>query len=94
MKIIIVGLGDTGLRLVQDFARERKHQIVVIDTDGTKISEVIGSSSDVNGIVGNGCFAPILEDAGANGADLIIAVTERDELNILCCLVAESLGTK
>jgi trk system potassium uptake protein TrkA len=91
MKIIIVGLGRTGLSLIKNLVKEN-HDIVVIDTDGARVQDSI-EKFDVNGVVGNGCLAPILEEAGAATADLLIAVTDRDAINILSCLVGKSLGT-
>lgn len=90
MKIIVVGVGKTGLSLIKNLAAE-KHDIVAVDTDGVRVQDSI-EKFDINGVVGNGCLAPILEEAGVTGADLLIAVTDRDELNILCCLVGKSLG--
>lgn len=92
MKIIVVGVGKTGQSLIKNLSDEN-HDIIGIDTDGILVQSVI-EKYDINGISGNGCLAPILEEAGAASADLLIAVTNRDELNLLCCLVGKSLGVK
>lgn len=90
MKVIVVGVDKTGQSLIKNLSNE-KHDIVGVDTDAAQVQSVI-EQYDVNGVVGNGCFSPILAEAGAADADLLIAVTDRDETNILCCLVGKSLG--
>lgn len=67
------------------------HDITVIDRDPGKIQEIT-NLSDVMGIVGNGASYTVQEDAGVEEADLLIAVTGSDELNMLCCTLAEKSG--
>ncbi len=91
MNIIIVGSGAVGATICGQLAKEG-HNIVVIDTDEGAINE-ISNSSDVTGIIGNGADISVLREAGAEDADLLIAVTNGDEVNILCCYAAKKLGT-
>lgn len=92
MKIIVVGAGKTGSSLIKNLSVE-SHDIVAIDIDSELVQENI-EKYDINGIVGNGCLAPILIEAGAEDADLFIAVTDKDEMNILSCVVGKSLGAQ
>ncbi len=91
MDIIIVGSGKIGFALAKELSLQ-KHNISVVDIR----QDVLEGSSDrldVNCIEGNGMNMDTLKEAGAEDADLIIAVTGNDELNILICVVAKSLGT-
>ena len=91
MYIIIVGQGKYGLTLTENLSNDG-HDIVVID----RISEVVSSvvdQFDVMGICGNGSTVEILEEAGAAKANVLIACTDSDEMNILCCMFAKNLGT-
>lgn len=92
MRIIIVGAGKVGETLIENFVKEG-HAVVVVDTDESRIDYVV-NRYDANGIVGGGLERQILLDAGAESADFIIACTSRDELNILCCVLAKKLGVK
>lgn len=92
MRIIIVGDGKVGSILTSQLSKEG-HEVVVID----KRSNVLKNAEnreDVLTIVGNGADLNVLKEAGAGSSDLIIAVTNADEVNILCCLVAKKLGCK
>ena len=64
------------------------HNITVIDVDG-KTAEAMVNQYDVMGIVGNGASFAVQNEAGIEDADLMIAVTTSDELNLLCCLIAK-----
>ena len=92
MRIIIVGCGKVGELLTEYISREG-HDVVVVDSDPQVIEDVV-NEHDVMGIAGNGASNSVLTEAGADGADLLVAVTASDELNIMCCLVARKLGTK
>jgi trk system potassium uptake protein TrkA len=92
MKIMIVGCGSVGTAICTQLANEN-HDITVISRDPQELSE-LSNSTDVFPIVGNGADISLLRKAGAKDADLLIAVTNSDELNILCCLVASQLGTR
>lgn len=90
MQIIIVGCGTVGSTLTEQLSREG-HNITVIDRDAGKAEE-IANQYDVMGIVGNGASFNVQNEAGVGQADLMIAVTTSDELNLLCCLIAKKAG--
>ena len=87
LKIIIVGCGKIGTTLVERLGTEG-HDITVIDTNPEVVNEVSGIY-DVMGVTGNGASYSVQIEAGIRQADLIIAVTESDELNLLCCTIAK-----
>ena len=90
LKIIIVGLGKVGVTLVDQLSAEG-HDITVIDKNPSKVKEV-SDLYDIIGVVGNGASFGVQMEAGIDNASLIIAVTESDELNLLCCTVARRVG--
>ncbi len=90
LKIIIVGAGKVGMTLVAQLSREG-HDITIVDKDAAKISDIT-STYDVMGCVGNGASYLTQVEAGVKDADLIIAVTESDELNLLCCTIAKQFS--
>ncbi|NLZ83666.1 MAG: Trk system potassium transporter TrkA [Clostridiales bacterium] len=90
MKILIIGCGKVGYTLAQELDREG-HDIVVVDNKASAIHQIT-DSIDVMGIIGNGASYTVLKEAGIEDASLLIAVTESDELNLLCCLFAEKAG--
>lgn len=92
MKILIVGSGSVGAAVCMQLAAEG-HDITLIDSSNETISEIT-NNCDVVGIVGNGANIGLLRKAGAEKADLLIAITSDDEVNILCCAAAKKLGTK
>lgn len=90
MRIIIVGCGNVGTTLTEQLVQEN-HDISVIDTDGKKVQNIV-DNMDVLGVVGNGASYSVQIEAGIEGADLLIAVTKADEVNLLCCLIAKKAG--
>lgn len=92
MKIIVVGLGRTGCALIENLSHEN-HDIVAIDKDTYLVKEITDKTT-ATGIVGSGASKETLLDAGADRADLLIALTQVDEINLLSCMQAKSLGTK
>lgn len=90
LKIIIVGCGKVGISLVEQLVHEG-HDITIIDTNSKKISG-ISNLYDVMGICGNGASYTTQLEAGIIEADLFIAVTASDELNLLCCTIAKQVG--
>lgn len=90
LRIIIVGCGKVGSTLVEQLSREG-HDITIIDKSPQRIQSITGLF-DVMGIVGNGASYSVQMEAGIEDADLIIAVTNSDELNLLCCTVAKRVG--
>lgn len=92
MNIIVVGCGKIGFSTVAELVKEG-HDITVIDTDPLTVEEIT-NMYDCMGVCGNGVDCTVLESAGAGQADLIIAITASDELNMLCCFLAREMGTK
>lgn len=90
MNIIIVGCGKVGQTLARQL-NEEENNITVLDMDAAKVNDVV-SRYDVNGVVGNGATHLKQLEAGIKNADLLIAVTGSDELNLLCCLIAKKTG--
>ena len=90
LKIIIVGCGKVGTTLVEQLSKEG-HDIIIIDKNAKKVQE-IANMYDIMGIVGNGASYSVQMDAGIEETDLIISVTESDELNLLCCTIAKKVG--
>ena len=90
MKIILIGGGKVGYAIVRQLTREG-HDIIVIDSDSSVVEEV-NNSLDLMAICGNGANLDVLREADAAHADLLIACTAQDELNILCCIFARKLG--
>ena len=90
MKIIIVGCGKVGLTLTEQLNNEG-HDITVIDKDGAKLRSVT-DNIDVMGVEGNGAIYQVQIEAGIKETDLLIATTNSDELNMLCCLIAKKAG--
>ena len=90
MNIILVGCGKVGNALVK-ILYDEGHNITVIDTNSNKINQIT-EEIDVMGIVGNGSSISVLEEADFENADVLIAVTGSDELNLLCCMFAKKAG--
>ena len=89
MKIIVVGDGKVGLTLTEQLSKE-EHDIVVIDKNPTVLQNS-QETFDVMVVPGNGASRQVLLEAGAQDADLVIAATAADEINLLCCLTAKKL---
>lgn len=89
MKIIILGAGQVGGSLAAELASEA-NDITVIDTDGPRLRE-LSDRLDIRTVVGKGSFPTILRQAGADDADMLIAVTSSDETNMIACQVAYTL---
>lgn len=87
MKIILVGGGKVGTALARQLSEEG-HNVTVVDTNKARV-EHLTESYDVLGIVGNGSSITTLSEAGIEDADVFIAVTGSDELNLLCCMFAK-----
>ena len=90
MKIIIAGCGKVGSTIAEQLSLEG-HDISIIDSNAASI-ENAASQYDVFGVVGNAASHEVLKEAGVEEADLLIAVTGSDELNMLSCLVAKKVG--
>ncbi len=86
MNIIIIGCGEVGKTLSEQLNTE-DNSITVVDTRPEAVDELT-ARVDVMGVVGNGATLSVQNEAGVRHADLLVAVTESDELNLLCCAVA------
>ncbi len=90
MKIVLIGIGKIGRTILADCSNE-DHTITIIDEKKEVVESMI-EKYDVLGVVGNGARMDIQKEAQVNEADIVIALTKSDELNILACLVAKKLG--
>ncbi|MBE6625321.1 MAG: Trk system potassium transporter TrkA [Ruminococcaceae bacterium] len=90
MNIIIVGCGRVGETLAEKL-NDDGNIVTIIDMSSTKVKN-IANKFDIMGIVGNGATHMVQKEAGIDDADLLIAVTNSDELNLLCCMVAKKAG--
>lgn len=91
MRVIIIGAGNIGYNIA-DFLQKEGHDLVVIDENEQKIAD-IEDSLDVFTIRGNGCDVAILNKAEADKAELILALTNNDEANLIAAFTAKRLGT-
>ena len=92
MKIIIAGSGKVGTTLAQRLAQEG-YTLTLIDKD-QQVLEAVCEQCDVMGVQGNCASMPVLQQAGIADADLLIAATSEDEVNLLCCTTAHGLNPK
>ena len=92
MKIIIVGIGKVGFAIAEQMTNE-DHDLTLVDKNPEVLSRA-DSSLDVMCVEGNGASVSVLLHAGVREADLVIAVSENDEANLICCLMAKKLGAK
>lgn len=92
MKIVIVGTGKVGFSLAEQLLNE-KHDITIVDTQDSALRRAT-DALDIMSVKGNGVSTITLRDAGAGDADLLVAATNSDEVNMVCCLTAKHLGAK
>lgn len=91
MKIIIVGCGKVGNKLIEQLSHEKEHDITVIDTRADVVENAV-NEYDVMGVVGSATDIDTLSEADVEKADVMIAVAGSDELNLIICLMAKKLG--
>ncbi len=91
MNIIIVGCGKVGQKLAEQLNMEDDQNITVVDLRYRVVQDII-NQNDVMGVVGSGTSLEILNEAGIKDADILIAVTGSDEINLLTCLMAKKAG--
>ena len=89
MKVIILGAGQVGSTVAENLATEA-NDITVVDTDGERL-RTLQDQLDIRAVAGNGAHPEILQRAGAEDADMLLAVTNSDEVNMLACQVASTL---
>ena len=92
MRIVIVGDGKIGSALAEQLSREG-HEITIVDRSGTPLQRTV-EDLDILSVEGNGATYATQIEAGVDEADLVIAVTAQDELNLLCCLIAKKIGAR
>lgn len=92
MKIVIVGNGKVGLALAEQLASE-EHDIILMDNDMAHLQYAI-DNLDVMCYCGNAADYEAMKAAGIEDADLLVAATSQDEINLLCCLLAKKLRVK
>lgn len=92
MNIIIVGDGKVGAALATQISTEG-HDVTIIDSNPQVLSDS-AERLDIMAVIGNGASMATLRSAGVEKADVLIAATSRDELNLLTCLTAKKLGAK
>jgi len=90
VKIIIAGAGEVGFHIAQRLSEEN-HDVALIDKDARHIKRV-GENLDVQAFLGSGTSPRILKDAGIHDADLLVAATDSDEINLMACLMAKTLN--
>ena len=90
MDIVIVGCGKVGFSLAEQLVLE-EHNITIVD-QSEAILRRAGDQLDVMTVRGNGVSVATLREAGVDSADLLVAATSSDEVNMVCCLTAKSLG--
>lgn len=91
MKVVIIGLGRTGTSMIKSILDEN-HDVTVIDKSHDAV-ETAMDKYNVRGFVGSGASRPVLLKAGVADADIVIAATETDEVNLMCSMMVRSLGT-
>lgn len=89
MKIIILGAGQVGESLAENLLSEN-NDITIVDTDADRL-DVLQNRLDLQTVVGHASYPNVLQQAGADQADMLIAVTDNDETNMVACQVAYSL---
>jgi len=90
LKIIIIGAGKVGCQIAKTLSSEN-HDVVIIEKDDL-IRQSAQNSLDILTILGNGANVHTLEEAGIRQADMIIAVTSSDEVNMIACMTAKQFG--
>jgi trk system potassium uptake protein TrkA len=90
MRIVVVGAGKVGFNVSKSLSKE-KHDVIIIDKDPEAL-RMISEHLDVLPVVGNGASAKVLEDIGIKSVNIMLAVTENDELNLIACMTAKQFG--
>ncbi|MEJ2181987.1 MAG: Trk system potassium transporter TrkA [Nitrospirota bacterium] len=89
MRVIVVGAGEVGYQVTKFLALE-KQDVVVVDRDAAKL-ERISEEVDVGTVVADGCSPSGLKEAGAENADILLAVTDSDETNMIACMLGKAM---
>lgn len=91
MNIIIAGCGKVGQTLAKELSREDDYNVTVVDPRHSVVEDLVGQF-DIMGVCGSGTSIETLSEAGIKEADILIAVTGSDEINLLTCLIAKKSG--
>lgn len=91
MNIIIAGCGKVGQTLAEQLSREDDYNVTVVDPKHSVVEDLVGQF-DIMGVCGSGTSIETLSEAGIKEADILIAVTGSDEINLLTCLIAKKSG--
>lgn len=92
MYIVIVGAGHVGFNLTKLLSYE-KHDVIIIERDPGRYANA-SDTLDAQALMGSGTSYKLLEKAGIKSADMLVAVTDNDEVNLMCCLIAKDYGVK
>ncbi len=92
MKIVVVGAGEVGTHITSHLSSEG-HDVILVDNDAGRLQKA-ENDLDALTVQGNGASLAVLERAGGGSADMIIAVTNVDEINIVACVTGKALGIK
>ena len=90
MNILILGAGQVGSSTAVQLANKEDDEVTIVDLDPDKLEKLSGSA-DLRVVEGNASYPETLEKAGAESADILIAVTSSDEVNMVACQIASSL---
>jgi trk system potassium uptake protein TrkA len=90
MNILILGAGQVGSNVAYQLAREEANQVTIVDINPGALRE-LQDRLDVRTVIGHAAYPEVLDRAGANKADMIIALTDSDELNMVACQIAYTL---
>ena len=90
MKIIILGAGQVGRTAAYHLSREESNEVTVVDINEDTLRD-LQDRLDIRTVAGNASYPTVLEAAGANEADIIVALTSADEVNMMACEVAYTL---
>jgi len=92
MRVIVIGLGEVGQNIARTLSAER-HEVTIVDHDEARV-EALQGQLDALVVSGNGASPKFLRELGAGDADLLCAVTQRDEVNVIAALAARQLGAR
>lgn len=90
MKIVILGAGQVGRTAAYQLAREEANEVTVVDTNDELLRD-LQDRLDIRTVVGHASYPTVLEAAGVADADILVALTSSDEVNMMACEVAYTL---
>ena len=90
MNILILGAGQVGSTTAKQLAKEEDNEITIVDINPDKLSK-LSNTTDLRVVEGNASYPNILKAAGADTADMLIALTSSDEVNMIACQIASTL---